>query len=495
MSSNENNLDNSIESALNMSQDEIEKLLNGYAEETNDNQFGFEEEDLASLLSELEAADDEDIQEISDLLDKADNNEAADAEIEELMRIQEAEGDITAYEAADLFSNNDVEAPKKKGFIQRLVEKFKKPAAEKEVVDAGITDENNDNKLEEVIEQPTEEVSEEKPKKKIKEKKVKEKKVKEKKVKEKNAKSKKKDQQNEHSEEGKQDWDDIDVFQASEDALNGSDAIIFELEKNEQEKQEELEAVKPKKEKKSKNKKGSKKADTKSEDGEEEETKKSKKKEKKPKEKKIKEKKVKIKTVDIEDLEDSEPVSKKKVISIFFICIMLMSALVAIIVNYSGHANRKLAEEAYESGDYLECYQMLYGQHMDESQEVMFHKSEIMLKMDLFWNRYESHEQEKNWLEGLNKLIQFVFEYPELHEYATTWNCENVVEATYTNVLNELYEEYRLQEQDALNIANLESDIDYTRELVDIVGKKELGILKYPNMLPEEEDRVKEQTQ
>lgn len=485
MSSNENNLDNSIESALNMSQDEIEKLLNGYAEEVNDNQFNFEGEDLASLLSELEVADDEDIQEISDLLDKAENNQAADAEIEELMRVQEEVGDITAYDAADLFSNNEVEVSKKKGFIQRLIEKFKKPVAEEAIVLS----------TEEAPEAVTEENTEEKNKKKTKEKKVKEKKVKEKKVKEKKAKSKKKDQQPEDFEEGKPEWDSTDVFQASEDALNGSDAIIFELEKDEKAKQEELDSIKPKKEKKTKNKKSSKKDDKKTEDEEEEDSKKSKKKEKKPKEKKVKEKKVKIKTVDIDDLDDSEPVSKKKVVSIFFICLMLMFALVAIIVNYSGHANRKLAEEAYESGDYLECYQMLYGQHMDESQEVMFHKSEITLKMDLFWNRYESYDREKNWLEGLNKLVQFVFEYPELHEYATIWNCENVVEATYTNVLNELYEEYRLQEQDALNIANLESDIDYTRELADIVEKKELGILKYPNMLPEEEDRVIEQTQ
>ncbi len=484
MSSNENNLDNSIESALNMTQDEIEKLLNGYAEEVNDNQFSFEGDDLASLLSELEAADDEDIQEISDLLDKADNNEAADAEIEELMRKQEEVDDITAYEATDLFSNNEVEGPKKKGFIQRLIEKFKKPVTEKEAVG---TEEAIALPKEEALEMVQEETTEEKTKKKPKEKKAKEKKVKEKK-----AKSKKKDQQSESSESDKPEWESTDIFQASEDALNGSDAIIFELEKDEQKKQEELESIKAKKKK---NKKSSKKNDKKTEDEEEEDSKKSKKKEKKPKEKKVKEKKVKIKTVDIEDLEDSEPVSGKRVVSIFFICIMLMFALIAIIVNYSGHANRKLAEEAYESGDYLGCYQMLYGQHMDESQEVMFHKSEITLKMDLFWNRYESYDREKNWLESLNKLVQFVFEYPELHEYATIWNCENVVEATYTNVLNELYEEYRLQEQDAMNIANLESDIDYTRALVDIVEKKELGILKYPNMLPEEEERVIEQTQ
>lgn len=485
MSSNENNLDSSMESALNMSQDEIEKLLNGYAEEANDKTFDFEGEDLASLLSELEAGDDEDIQEISDLLNKAENNEAADEGIEELMRIQEQVDDIPAYEAADLFSSNESKGPKKKGFIQKLIDKFKKPSTDKPV---------KEEAQENIVEAPTDSIQEaeelivEKPQRNKKEKKVKEKKVKEKKSK------KEKKNIQEESEQGQQEWDNIDVFQASEEALNGSDAIIYELEKDEIAKQEELDSIKSKKEKKSKKKKESKKAVS-SEEGENSEGKEKKKKDKKVKEKKVKEKKVKIKTVDITDVDISEPVSKKKTAGIFFVCIMLMFALVAIIVNYSGHANRRLAEEAYNSGDYLECYQMLYGQHMDESQEVMFHKSEIILKMDLFWNRYENYTRENNLLEGLNKLVQFVFEYPDMREYASEWNCEKVVEETYVNVLNELYEEYRLEEQEAINIADIESDIDYTKTLTDLVEKKQQGLLLYPNMLPEEEERVIEQNQ
>lgn len=487
MNSNENNLDNSIESALSMSQEEIEKLLNGYAEEANDEQFDFAGEDLASLLSELEAADDEGIQEISDLLDKADNNEAVGEEIEELMRKQEQVDDIPAYGATDLFSGNESEVPKKKSFLQKLVDKFKKEPKKKqgqiEAVSAeAMVDENV------AWDQELQDVEMEEPVKMKKEKKVKEKKSKEKKTK----KGQKSEQKK--AEEDQQEWDNIDVFQASEDALNGSDAIIFELEKDEIAKQEELDAIKTKKQKTSKKKKNAKKEDE-VEGDENSKVKDKKKKDKKAKEKKPKEKKVKVKTIDITDVDVSEPVSKKKVSLIFFVCIMLMFALVAIIVNYSGHVNRRLAEEAYESGDYLECYQMLYGQHMDESQEVMFHKSEIILKMDLFWNRYENYTQEKKLLEGLNKLIQFVFEYPDMQEYAAKWNSAGVVEETYVNVLNELYEEYRLEEQDAIDIANIESDIDYTKELTELVEKKQQGILIYPDMLPEEEERVIEQNQ
>ena len=64
-------------------------------------------------------------------------------------------------------------------------------------------------------------------------------------------------------------------------------------------------------------------------------------------------------------------------------------------------------------------------------------------------------------------LYQFVFEYPELAEYAATWNCGEVVEQTRINVLNELYEEYRLEEQDALNIANIESGVYILTAVVD----------------------------
>lgn len=468
MGANDNNVDNSLESALSMSQEEIEKLLNGHQENMEES-ASYEAADLESLLSELEAMEnDEDIQEISDLLDKADTNEAVDENIVDLMRKQEEVGDIPSYDAMDLFSASQEAQPvKKEGFIRRIIAKFKKNKKETE---------ENPETIEESIEAP--EKNEEQPT--IKEKRAK----KEKRPKKE---KKKKDEKGQENQESPNQEGNVDIFQASEDALNGSDAIIFELEKEEIAKQEELDKIKPKKDKKSK-----KKADKKSkgEESEEAEGKGKKKKEKKPKEKKKKEKKVKIQTIDVSEFEAEEPVSKKKVRIIFFICIMLMLAIIAIIVNYSGHANRKLAEEAYLQEDYLECYQLLYGQHMDESQEVMFHKSELILKMELFWNRYNNCEKEQRLLEGLDKLIQFVCEYPTLKEYAANWNCEGVVTETYSGVLNTLSQEYQLDEQDALDIAAIESDIDYTKTLTELVEKKQQGKLKYPDMLPQEEERI-----
>ena len=110
--------------------------------------------------------------------------------------------------------------------------------------------------------------------------------------------------------------------------------------------------------------------------------------------------------------------------------------------------------------------------------------------MDALWNRYESLIAQKQYLQSLDKLIQFVFEYPEVKEYAREWNCEEITENTYGEVLEVLYEEYKLMEQDAIEIANIEDDVEYTKTLTSLVEKKEKGMLKYPNMLPEEEDRI-----
>lgn len=472
MNSNDNNFENSLDSALNMSQDEIERLLNGQGmmdEMTPE----YETADLESLLSELEAMDDGDIQEISDLLDKAENNEAADAEIIDLLNMQEEVNDTPAYDAMDLFSA-EAEAVPKESFWKRIWAKIKK----------------KEKKSEE--EQPIEK-GEEAKEKKAKEKAPKEKKVKERPPKEKKKKDKKKKDKNEESKEpssnselegwnAKAEWDTID------DSLNGSDAIILELEKEEVEKEATKIKEKPKKKEKSKKKEKPQKKEKKAEKGEkdsealEEE-------EKKKKPKKKKEKKVKEKNIVLYDM-DEVPLTKKKVSLVFFICLMLMFAIIALLVNYSGHANRRLAEEAFEEENYLECYQLLYGQHLNDSQAVMFHQSKIHLKMDSVWNRYKSLMAEKQYLKGLDKLIQFVFEYPEINEYATEWNCEEVVDTTYREVLDVLYDEYKLEEQDAISIANIEDDVEYTKTLTSLVEKKENGMLKYPNMLPEEEDRI-----
>lgn len=458
MDSGENKIDNSIESTMNMTQDEIERLLAAQESQSSDEQKDFSDTDLESLLSNLGEESDRDIQEISNLLNRADNNEAVADDVLSLIQRQEANGE-TAYDAMDLFSEEQSE--KKEGFLKRLLKKFKRKKKEEkneEVKEEAVSEKNNAEVVEETITQSN-------------------------------------------------------MLEAL--AMLG-DSIKEDTNADTVKHSEEEKSAKNKKKKEKKNKKAQKeknpqkeKKPKNSEDAAEKETDKlPEKSTKKKKEKKIKEKKVKEKPPQNEPIREKMPVEdaiavleeeaqewphKKKIIMVFVAAVMIMLGFLVVSHYFTRHTNKKLAENAYAESDYLECYQLLYGQKLNDSQAVMFHRSELVLKMDIFWNHYQEFISGKQFLEGLDKLVQFVYDYPNLHDYATEWNCQDTVADTYIRVLTILSEEYQVSEQEAIAIAELEDDIDYTRALHKLVEekyKKDALNQAYPDILPEEEKKI-----
>lgn len=451
MSSEDKMLDNSLESAMNMTQDEIERLLAQTASEGTTENSDLQDLDLDSLLDSMTATDDGDAQDISRLLSKADNNEAVDADILALLKQQEETGE-TAYDAMDLFSG---EVPKKESFLKKLLSKFKKKEADtaenekkntkKEKIEKkkiekkgkkGKTENENPVDEQEIAAIP------EKPAKKSKDKK----------------KEKKSDKKSERKEEI---TDDIDEL-----------LEVKEKPKSKKEKTDKKD--KKKKPVKEKEKKG---------------------KDKKESPEKIREKEKPTIADAIADLEDeqAEMPHKKKIIMVFVACILIMLGFLVVNHYFTGHANKRLAEEAYEAQDYLECYQLLYGQRLNDNQAAIFHRSEMILKMDIFWGDYNEFAKNKKWLEGLDKLTQFVHRYPELKEYALQWNCQDLTEDAYGKVQNILAEEYETDADTVSAIADLKDDVDYTKALRDIIREKEKRDElneKYPDLLPEEESKV-----
>ena len=476
MDSNEKNLEN-------MTQEDIERLLAEQEQQSAEEQYNFEDADLASLLSQLEAADDGDIQEISDLLDKADKNEAVAEDVVALMKEQEAAGE-TAYDAMDLFSDGEQE--KKEGFFKRLLKKFKTKKQENQ--------EKNQDKQEKKLE--------------------KQKKKQDKQEKKRNKQEKKQDTPN------TQEVQEENLPQESSDELMDFAIAMLNSEAEGDSTQQENSAVVEEKEKKTakkkkekkpkKSKKASKAKEGDAVDEEDEAT--AEKSGKKKKAKKVKEKKAKGKkpqdnvirekpvveeTVNIIEEEETEEFPhKKKIIMVFVAAIMIMLGFLVVNHYYTGHTNKQLAEEAYEAEDYLECYQLLYGQKLNDSQTAMFHRSELTLMMNMFWNHYNEFVAEQKQLEGLDKLVQFVYDYPEVYAYAAEWNCLDTVEPTYNEVLNILSVEYEVDEQRVLEIAGFEDDVDYTKELTALVEKKQKNDeleQKYPDILPEEKDKAEQE--
>lgn len=200
------------------------------------------------------------------------------------------------------------------------------------------------------------------------------------------------------------------------------------------------------------------------------------KKQKKPK----KEKPVKEKAVAADSKSSDKKLSLKKVMPVLLVCASL-AVLILVFTNASvDFTDKQSARAAYYAGDYQTCYQNLYGKELDETEQIMFGKSRSILYIRLWIREYEMFIEEGSEVEALDSLIQTVEEYPSLHAYAVQWNAEAEVAAGYENVLNILYTNYGLTESQALEIAGVRSNQEYTRMVVDIASGKPFGSWNEP---------------
>lgn len=257
--------------------------------------------------------------------------------------------------------------------------------------------------------------------------------------------------------------------------------------------QEEKNKAKGKKKKAQKKGKGKKSADINEDEELDEEVpdaKKKKKKEKKPKKEKP--------PVSVEELLPGKKLPIKKVLSIVLVTLAFCVAYVVISHLYIGHVNKRQAENAYYAGDYLECYGLLFGQELNESQALMYHKSELNLQMERMKGNYQRLVLEGKELEALDYLVQFICRREEFYSKGQEWGCLDVVEETYSGMTSLLIVNYGLNEERAIEIAALRSDVDYTIALVKVLeefhgpetadaeGQDQQPV--YEDLLPEEEE-------
>ena len=78
-------------------------------------------------------------------------------------------------------------------------------------------------------------------------------------------------------------------------------------------------------------------------------------------------------------------------------------------------------------------------------------------------------------VEALDSLIQTVKEYPNLYEYAAQWNAGMDVYEVYQKMLDILSGKYGITEVEALQIAALKSDLQYTKIVTALAEGKEFG--------------------
>ena len=201
-------------------------------------------------------------------------------------------------------------------------------------------------------------------------------------------------------------------------------------------------------------------------------------KEKKPKkEKKRKEKKEKIPEV------PEKKLSPQKVISIVVVCISLGAVLLLLSSFLTEYMTRRSGRKAYYAGDYQTCYQNFFGKELDETEQVMYSKSESILTIRMWLREYEVFVNEGSELEALDSLLQAVHDYPSLLTYATEYNAQDEVTVAFREILNVLSQKYGLSQEESQEIADISNDVEYTQRVMTVLQKLGLESWDMPQIV------------
>ena len=202
------------------------------------------------------------------------------------------------------------------------------------------------------------------------------------------------------------------------------------------------------------------------------------KKEKKPKkEKAAKEKKEKIPEV------PEKKLSLKKVIPIVVVCISLGAVILLLSSFLTEYMTRRSGRKAYYAGDYQTCYQNFFGKELDETEQVMYSKSESILTIRMWLREYEVFVNEGSELEALDSLLQAVHDYPSLLNYATEYNAQDEVTVAFQEILNVLSQKYGLSQEEAQEIADISNNVEYTQRVMTVLQKLGLESWDMPQIV------------
>lgn len=222
--------------------------------------------------------------------------------------------------------------------------------------------------------------------------------------------------------------------------------------------------------------------------GKKKDKKSAKKKEAKPKKAKPPKKKKEAKPREEEALAPGKRLTFKKMLPVLLLGITVGAVLFIFVNIFSDYADKQVAKTAFSNEDYETCYLNLYGKKLNESEEAMYGKSESILYIRLWYQEYEIFVEEGLEAEALDSLIQTVNDYQALYEYAARWNAIPEVSEVYSNILNILWAKYDISEEQALEIAAVTSDIEYTRIVTALAEGRSYGAWGRPAVTQETEN-------
>ena len=220
------------------------------------------------------------------------------------------------------------------------------------------------------------------------------------------------------------------------------------------------------------------------------------KKEKKPKkEKKVKKEKKPKKEKKVKEKEPYIPekkIPKKKVIVTYVFAGSILALILLVETLVPSMITLGSARSAFDKGEYYEAYKGFYGQKLSEEDEVKFQAATVIMRMQSNLDGYYNYMEMNDEIMAIHSLLEGVHIKFEAMIKAEEFGVLSQVSAVYDKILEILNKDYRITEEEALELIEEKSDAVYTRKLEAIAeGREYTGgniTLNKEDMLPEEEE-------
>jgi hypothetical protein len=135
--------------------------------------------------------------------------------------------------------------------------------------------------------------------------------------------------------------------------------------------------------------------------------------------------------------------------------------------------SKQTARKAYYNQDYETTYNEFFGEKLSEGDQLLFERSEIMLKMQHKYNAFVAYNKMGMKEEALDQLLQAVDRYESWRLIAETLGCTEGFEQAYGMVVTALDVTYGMSVQDARDVLALPTDLEYSLKVKSIVDHTE----------------------
>ncbi len=162
----------------------------------------------------------------------------------------------------------------------------------------------------------------------------------------------------------------------------------------------------------------------------------------------------------------------KKIAAVSVFGVAVGSAVIVATNVLSTQGFLQSARKAYQDQDYKKVYQVTYDMNLDkaDSDGIIQAKSEVILKLQIRYDSYQTNLKMGREIEALDALLQGIATYDTINEDAEKYDVLPEVDAIMSNIYDTLQDKYGLDETAARELMNTEDALTYTIALSDIVS-------------------------